>query len=75
MLAIKINDPWIEQRLAGIAKQQHKRRQTVVRDMLLKQIEDAEDYAVATAVMADIEAGRTTVISSEEMWRRLELDN
>ena len=75
MLATVIKDKYVNQMLRKQSRIQKKSPSTIARDILLKQLEDAEDYAAAMAVMADIKSGKTTVISSEEMWRRLELDN
>jgi predicted DNA-binding protein len=75
MLAVKINNPYIENHLAKLAGEQHKSRQTIVREMLEQQVEDAEDYAAGMAALERIRTGESTVISADEMWKRLELDN
>jgi predicted DNA-binding protein len=75
MLAVKIDDPWLEQRLSGIAKQQHKSRQTIVRNMIHKQIEDAEDYAAAVAASARLDSGETTAIPLEEVMKRYGMEH
>lgn len=75
MLAIKINDPYIEKELTNMAKKQHISRQAVVRSMITKQLEDAEDYAAAAAAKHRLESGESTTISAGEMWRRLGLDD
>ena len=71
MLAVKINDPYISRHLAIQSRLQHKSRQTIVREMLHKQIEDAEDYAAAVSSASD----PTPAVPIEELWRRLGLDD
>jgi predicted DNA-binding protein len=53
MLAVKINDPYIDRHLAKQAHLQGKSRQRIVRDILYKQAEDAEDYASAMESLND----------------------
>ena len=73
MIAIKINDPDMEQELADIAKQQHTSRQAIVRAMIAKQLEDRADYKAAVMTKRRIESGKSTIVSSDEMWGRLGL--
>jgi RHH-type rel operon transcriptional repressor/antitoxin RelB len=73
MLAVKINDPLLEKHLAAEARHQGKSRSALAREAIDHYLEDLEDYRDAVAVMADIRSGRTAVISSEEMERRLAL--
>lgn len=73
MLAVKINDPYTEKYLANLARAQGTSRQNIVRAMINKQIEDAEDYQAAVAAAADLKTGRSKVISHEELWGKLGL--
>jgi predicted DNA-binding protein len=73
MFAVKINDPWMEEQLTQMSKAQKRSRSSIAREILAKKLEDTEDYVAATAVMADIKAGRTKVISHEEFWAKHDL--
>ena len=70
MLAVKINDPYIDRHLAKQAHLQGKSRQRIVRDILYKQAEDAEDYAAAMAARRRLESGESTAIPLEEVMKR-----
>jgi RHH-type rel operon transcriptional repressor/antitoxin RelB len=73
MLAVKINDPWLEEHLAAVAREQGKSRTALVRDLVADYLEDLEDYAECERRMADLKAGRSRVYTSEEVERELDL--
>ena len=73
MLAVKINDPWIEEHLAAVAKTHGKSPEEFVMDKIAEYLEDLEDYEECERRMADIRSGKSQVISSQEMERRLDL--
>ncbi len=75
MLAVKINDPWLEEHLKFESKNLGKSRSALVREALDRYLEDLEDYRDAVSAMADIKSGKSQVISSAEMDRRLDLAN
>lgn len=56
MLAIKINDPVIEQELTEMAEEMHTSRQAIVRAMIAKQLEDRDDYRAAVEAKKDSRA-------------------
>lgn len=53
MLAVKINDPWLEEHLTLEAKSQGKSRSQLAREVLDRYLEDQEDYRDAVAAMQD----------------------
>jgi predicted DNA-binding protein len=71
MLAVKINDPLISKHLAKQSRLLGKSRQAIVKDILHKQAEDAEDYAAAVAASADPSPSRPI----GELWRKLDLED
>ena len=73
MLAVKINDPWIEEHLTVVAKANGKSPEEFVMDTIAEYLEDLEDYEECERRMADIRSGKTKTISSVEMERRLGL--
>jgi predicted DNA-binding protein len=75
MIAVKINDPAIEKELGEIAKQQNTTRQAIVRVMIAKQLEDRADYRAAVQETQNIASGKSKILRSAEMWRRLGLAN
>lgn len=74
-LSFTINDPYTKRYIAMQSRLQGKSRQTVIRTMLIEQAEDAEDYAAAFSVWQRIQSGKSTVVSADEMRRRLGLDD
>jgi predicted DNA-binding protein len=75
MFAVKINDPWMEERLTRMAREQKKSRPTIARQMLAKQLEDAEDYAAAVAADERLASGECVARPISELWRELGLDD
>lgn len=73
MISVRINDKYIKDYVARQARRQGKSRQAIVREMLRKQIEDAEDYQAAIEAKRRLDSGESIAISSEEMWNRLGL--
>lgn len=71
MLAVKINDPWIEEHLASEAKFQGKSRTQLAREILDRYLEDQEDYRDAVAAMKD----PSPSIPLEEVMRQYGLEN
>ena len=71
MLAVKINDPWIEEHLAAEARNQGKSRTQLAREILDRYLEDQEDYRDAVAAMED----PSPSIPLEEVMRQYGLEN
>lgn len=71
MLTTVIKDQYVNTMLRRQARIQKKRPSTIARDILLKQLEDAEDYAAAVESMKDPAPSRPIA----ELWRELGLDD
>lgn len=71
MLATVIKDPYVNQMLRTQSRILKKRPSTIARDILRKQLEDAEDYAAAVAAASDPTPARPIA----ELWRELGLDD
>ena len=71
MQATVIKDPYVNRMLRTQSRIQKKRPSTIARDILMKQLEDAEDYAAAVEAMKDPTPSRPIA----ELWRELGLDD
>lgn len=73
MLTVKINDPWIEEHLAVVAKAHGKSPEEFVMDNIAEYLEDLEDYEECERRMADIQSGKRRTYTHEEVVRELGL--
>jgi RHH-type rel operon transcriptional repressor/antitoxin RelB len=71
MLAVKINDPRMEEHLAAEAKHQGKSRSALAREAINRYLEDLEDYRDAVAAMQDPTPG----VPLADLMRRYGLDH
>lgn len=74
MLAIRLPAE-IEQRLTILAERTGRTKTFYAREAILNYIEDLEDIYDAEKRLADIRAGKTKLISFEEVREELELDS
>lgn len=65
----------IAERLSLLAKETGKSKTYYMIEAIKTYIEDLEDMYLAEQRLADIRAGKSHVISSEEMEQRLDLEN
>lgn len=69
MLSVDLPDD-AESRLESVAQAKGQTLVEYVKEVVLAALEDAEDIAEAEAALADLEAGRDSLISNEEIVRR-----
>ena len=74
MLAIRLPET-LEKRLDALAKATGRTKSYYAREAIEEHLEDLEDTYIAEKVLEDIRAGRTEVIDSAEMWKRLGLED
>ena len=72
--AVRLPDE-INQRLAALAKRTGRTMSYYMREAIVEHLEDMEDVYLAEQALAEIRAGRVATISSNEMSRRLGLDD
>ncbi len=76
MLTITLDDNSVEQALNVLVNQTGKSINQYVKDLILEQIEDAQDAALGDAAMDRLMRGESTTVPYSEVKRRLhELDN
>lgn len=75
MLAIKINNPEIETELAELAAKRHTSRQTIVREIVARELENRADYRAALKASRDLASGKTKAIPLEDVMKRYGLAN
>ena len=73
MLTVDLPDG-AESRLESVAQAKGQSLVEFVKELILSALEDAEDIADAEATLADLEAGRDTLVPNEEMVRRYIVD-
>ncbi len=74
MLAIRLPEQ-LEKRLNTLAKATGRTKSYYVREAIQEHLDDLEDIYLAEKALEDIRAGRSKVISSDEMWKRVGLDD
>ena len=74
MLAIRLPEA-LEKRLDALAKATGRTKSYYAREAIEEHLDDLEDIYIAEKALEDIRAGRAEVIDSEEMWRRLGLED
>ena len=74
MLAIRLPEV-LEKRLDALAKATGRTKSYYAREAIEEHLDDLEDIYIAEKALEDIRAGRAEVIDSEEMWRRLGLED
>ncbi len=65
----------LDNQLSSLVARTGKTKDFYVQEAITRYMEDIADIADAEQVLADIRSGKSQVISSEEMERRLGLDN
>jgi len=73
MLTIDLPED-IETRLEAAAKSTGKTKDACIRDAILEYLEDLEDYLIASQRMHDIQSGKTTTISHQDVMKDYALD-
>jgi RHH-type transcriptional regulator, rel operon repressor / antitoxin RelB len=73
MLAVRLPES-IESRLERLAAKTGRTKTYYVREAILNQLDDLEDYYLAEKRFAAIESGKTTTIPMDEMLKRYGLD-
>ncbi len=74
MLAIRLPEA-LEKRLDALAKATGRTKSYYAREAIEEHLDDLEDIYIAEKALEDIRAGRAEVIDSEEMWKRLGLED
>jgi len=74
MLAIRLPET-IEQRLENLAALTGRTKTYYAREAIIEKIQDLEEIYLAEKELEDIRAGKVEVVSSEQMWSRLGLDD
>ncbi|RUA06325.1 MAG: CopG family transcriptional regulator [Gammaproteobacteria bacterium] len=74
MLAIRLPET-IEQRLENLATLTGRTKTYYAREAIIDKIEDLEEVYLAEKELEDIRSGKTSVISSEEMWSEFGLED
>jgi len=74
MLAIRLPEE-IEKRLDALAKATGRTKTFYVRQAVLENLDDLEDYYLAEQRLGDLEAGRSTTIPLEDVMKRYGLED
>jgi len=74
MLAIRLPET-VEQRLENLATLTGRTKTYYAREAIIDKIEDLEEVYLAEKELEDIRSGKVSVISSEEMWGELGLED
>jgi RHH-type rel operon transcriptional repressor/antitoxin RelB len=69
MLAIRLPEE-IEKRLDTLAKETGRTKSFYVREAILEHLDDLEDLYLAEQRLADIRAGKSSLVSLEEVMKR-----
>lgn len=65
----------LDERFEGLAKMKGTPKNSLILTALEEWVEDQEDAALADEIMAGVRAGTIKILSSEEVSKRLGLDN
>jgi len=68
-------EPELEARINNLAQKTHRSKSFYIREMILKTIEDMEDYYLAQEAMEAVRKNKTKLYSNEEVRKELGLDN
>ena len=74
MLAIRLPEE-IEKRLDALAKETGRTKTFYVREAILEQLDDLEDYYLAEKALQEIKAGKSKLIPLEQIMKRYGLDD
>jgi RHH-type rel operon transcriptional repressor/antitoxin RelB len=74
MLAIRLPEE-IEQRLDALAKETGRTKTFYVRQAILEQLDDLEDYYLAEKALQEIKSGKSKLIPLEEIMKRYGLED
>jgi RHH-type rel operon transcriptional repressor/antitoxin RelB len=74
MLAIRLPEE-IEQRLDALAKETGRTKTFYVRQAILEQLDDIEDYYLAEKAVQEIKSGKVKTIPLEEIMKRYGLED
>lgn len=74
MLAIRLPET-VEQRLENLATLTGRTKTYYAREAIIDKIQDLEEVYLAEKELEDIKSGKVSVISSEEMWGDLGLED
>jgi RHH-type rel operon transcriptional repressor/antitoxin RelB len=74
MLAIRLPEE-IEKRLDALAKETGRTKSFYVREAILEQLDDLEDYYLAEKALQEIRSGKVKTIPLEEIMKRYGLED
>jgi RHH-type rel operon transcriptional repressor/antitoxin RelB len=74
MLAIRLPEE-IEQRLDALAKETGRTKTFYVRQAIIEQLDDIEDYYLAEKALQEIKSGKSKLIPLEEIMKRYGMED
>jgi RHH-type rel operon transcriptional repressor/antitoxin RelB len=74
MLTIRLPNE-LEARLADMSARMQQPKSRIVKEAIAERLEELEDYSTAVEALAELDLGQDGVVSAEEAWRELGLED
>lgn len=65
----------LDKRLTALAQRTGRTKAFYIREAIEQQIKDLEDYYDAVRISRQVREGKTRVLSAEDVWKDLDLDD